>query len=150
VRVQDIESITENNGPLKRDSMTPSLNTQAAEPRRSATTLLPWLTTNHGAFMEPRGCNRWQLTANRIGAEAEKQAKTVAVGRDRLPLRAHGKGRVDSTSLLLKRGSPSSLRKSVESHKTRSPAGFDSDCNASGATVDDPSTRSLWPPCCLW
>ena len=36
--------------------------------------------------------------------KARKQAKTVAVGRDRLPKRAHGKGRVDATSLLLKRG----------------------------------------------
>src|SRR5436853_3985689 len=30
--------------------------------------LLPHLTTQDGAFMEPRGCNRWQLAANGIGA----------------------------------------------------------------------------------
>src|SRR2546429_2785314 len=41
----------------------------------------PW----DGAFMEPRGCNWWQSTANRTGAEAPKQAKTVAVLCDRLP-----------------------------------------------------------------
>jgi hypothetical protein len=40
-----------------------------------------------------------------------KQAKTVAVRCGQLRFQAHGKGRVDSTSLLLKRGSPSSLRK---------------------------------------
>jgi hypothetical protein len=46
-----------------------------------------------------------------------KQAKTVAVRCDRLPEGAHGKGRVDATSLLLKRGSPSSLRKEIESRE---------------------------------
>src|SRR6266498_1157598 len=29
--------------------------------------------------MEPRGCNRWQPAANRIGADAAKQAKTFAL-----------------------------------------------------------------------
>jgi hypothetical protein len=43
--------------------------------------------------------------------EPQEQAKTVAVLCDWLPKGAHGKGRVDTTSLLLKRGSPSSLRK---------------------------------------
>jgi hypothetical protein len=70
--------------------------------------------------MEPRGCNRWQPVANRIGAETSKTSQTVAVSGDRLPIAAHGKGRVDSTSLLLKRGSPSSLRKKkVGSSRTR-------------------------------
>jgi hypothetical protein len=61
--------------------------------------------------MEPRGCNRWQPVANHLDPEAPKQGKTVAAGCDRLPQAAHGKGRVDPTSLLLKRGSPSWLRK---------------------------------------
>ena len=30
--------------------------------------------------MEPRGCNRWQPAANRIGADVAKQAKTFALG----------------------------------------------------------------------
>jgi hypothetical protein len=41
--------------------------------------------------MEPRGCNRWQPVANGIGADAPEQAKTVAVGCDRLPHGSHGK-----------------------------------------------------------
>jgi hypothetical protein len=53
-----------------------------------------------------------------------KQAKTVAVGCDRLPIGAHGKGRVDATSLL-KRGSPSSLRKRDESRKRERHAGLE-------------------------
>jgi hypothetical protein len=39
----------------------------------------------------PVGCNQWQSLANRIGAEPAKQAKTVAVGCNQLPQRAHGK-----------------------------------------------------------
>src|ERR671937_841868 len=45
------------------------------------------------------------------GRRPQKQAETVAVGCHRLPFGAHGKGRVDATSLLLKRGSLSLLRK---------------------------------------
>jgi hypothetical protein len=41
----------------------------------------------------------------------QNQAKTVAVGCDRLARRAQGKGRVDTTSLLIRRGSPSWLRR---------------------------------------
>jgi hypothetical protein len=37
--------------------------------------LSPCLTTNDGAFMEPRGCNRWQSVANRIGSEAAKTSE---------------------------------------------------------------------------
>src|SRR5438876_4615086 len=47
--------------------------------------------TNDGAFLEPRGCNGWQSAANRMRAEAAKQAKTVAVGCDRLRAKFHGK-----------------------------------------------------------
>src|SRR5439155_17847672 len=35
----------------------------------------PGKTTKDGAFMEPRGCNRWQSVANRIGAEAAKTSE---------------------------------------------------------------------------
>jgi len=58
------------------------------------------LTTKDGAFMETRGCNRWQSVANATPRKRRKQAKTVAVGCDRLPFAAHGKG-VDSASSLL-------------------------------------------------
>ena len=67
--------------------------------------------------MEQSGRNRWQPVANGIAPKRLEQAKTVAMGCDRLPIGAHGKGRVDPTSLLLKRGSPSSLRKRDESRK---------------------------------
>src|SRR5438093_12616980 len=43
------------------------------------------MATSDGAFMEPRGCNRWQAVANAAGRTGRKQAKTVAVGCDRLP-----------------------------------------------------------------
>ena len=58
--------------------------------------------------------NRWQMGGRR---ERLRQAKTLAVGCDELPESFHGKGRVDSTSLLLKRGSRSSLRKEKRAHK---------------------------------
>jgi hypothetical protein len=45
-----------------------------------------------------RTCNRWQTTANRIGAEAARSIETVAVSCDRLPFRAHGKDGVDGSS----------------------------------------------------
>jgi hypothetical protein len=60
------------------------------------------------------GGNHWQ---NAQGRKPQKQAKTVATGCHRLPEKFHGKGRVDPTSLLLKRGSPSSLRKRDESRE---------------------------------
>src|SRR6266545_3295571 len=44
--------------------------------------LSPCLTTKDGAFMEPRGCNQWQSTANRLSAEA---VKTSQIRCDRLP-----------------------------------------------------------------
>jgi len=48
--------------------------------------------------MEPRGCNRWQAVAIRIGAERARTAITVAMGCNRLPLGAHGKEGVDGSS----------------------------------------------------
>ena len=41
--------------------------------------------------MEPRGCNQWQSVAIGVAPKRQKQAETVAVGRDRLPIGAHGK-----------------------------------------------------------
>jgi hypothetical protein len=64
------------------------------------------------------GGNQWQIDRRE---SRKKQAKIVAVGCDQLPKRAHGKGRVDATSLLLKRGSPSSLRKEIESREPEGP-----------------------------
>src|SRR5438874_13530668 len=68
-----------------------------------------------GPRMEPlwspvvaNGGNRRQIEESR---KPQKQAKTVATGCHPLPENFRGKGRVDATSLLLKRGSPSSLRK---------------------------------------
>jgi hypothetical protein len=99
--------------------------------------------------MEPRGCNPWQPVANDRGANGYKQAKTVAVGCDWLPKGAHGKRRVDATSLLLKRGSPSSLRKESRVPQTRRLAGLANDSNTSGAAVDDVSALFFVPGVCL-
>src|SRR5919201_621285 len=52
-----------------------------------------------------------------------KQRETVAVGCNQLRPGLNGKGRVDPTSLLLKRGRLPRSAKSVESHKTRRAAG---------------------------
>jgi hypothetical protein len=48
--------------------------------------------------MEPSGRNRWQPVANAAAAKTPNQAKTVAVGCDRLPMAAHGKEGVDGSS----------------------------------------------------
>jgi hypothetical protein len=48
--------------------------------------------------MEPRGCSRWQPVADRIGTEAAKTAKTVAVGCDQLPESFQGKKGVGDSS----------------------------------------------------
>src|SRR5439155_4584983 len=51
----------------------------------------PKPTTEDGAFMEPRGCNRWQSAANRLGP---KPAEVSQIGCHRLPPVArdvHGK-----------------------------------------------------------
>jgi hypothetical protein len=60
------------------------------------------------------GGNRSQIGKHE---KPQKQARTVAVGCEGLLPRLHGKGRVDATSPLLKRGSPSSLRKEIESRE---------------------------------
>jgi hypothetical protein len=55
-------------------------------------------TTENGAFMEPvvaTGGNRSQIQQP---PKVPKQAKTVAVGCDRLPIAAHGKEGVDGSS----------------------------------------------------
>jgi hypothetical protein len=41
--------------------------------------------------MEPRGCNRWQSTANRLSTETAKTSQSVATGCHRLPETFHGK-----------------------------------------------------------
>jgi hypothetical protein len=48
--------------------------------------------------MEPSGRNQWQSVANGNAQKRLKQAKTVAVGCDRLPIGAHGKEGVDGSS----------------------------------------------------
>ena len=60
--------------------------------------------------MVATGGKRWQIELARTAPE---QAKTVAVGCEQLRETFDGKGRVDSTSLLLKRGSLSLLRKEL-------------------------------------
>jgi hypothetical protein len=50
------------------------------------------LITNDGALVEPRGCNRWQSVANRIGAEAAKTSENRCRGCHGLPEAFHGKG----------------------------------------------------------
>jgi hypothetical protein len=56
------------------------------------------LSITDGAFMEPSGRNQWQPVAKRTAAKRHKQAKTVAVGCDRLPIGSHGKEGVDGSS----------------------------------------------------
>ena len=90
--------------------------------------------------MEPRGCNQWQMARPRRPLE---QAKTVAVGCDRLPESFHGKGRVDPTSLLLKRGSPPGLRKGIGSAESSSVRHRDREINASGVVVHGTRVGSL-------
>src|SRR6266540_1339874 len=58
----------------------------------------PKPTTEDGAFMEPRGCNRWQSAANRPPSKPQKQARYVATGCHRLPREVHGKEGVDGSS----------------------------------------------------
>src|SRR5436190_5555717 len=48
--------------------------------------------------MEPRGCKRWQPSANRLAIESAKQAKSVAIGCHQLPREVHGKEGVDGSS----------------------------------------------------
>ena len=48
--------------------------------------------------MEPSGRNPWQPVANGGTRKRLKQAKTVAVGCDQLPIGAHGKEGVDGSS----------------------------------------------------
>jgi hypothetical protein len=48
--------------------------------------------------MEQSGRNPWQPVANAVKRYRRNQAKTVAVGCDRLPIGAHGKEGVDGSS----------------------------------------------------
>ena len=48
--------------------------------------------------MEPRGRNRRQSLANRIGAQAAETRETIAGGCAQLPIGAHGKEGVDGSS----------------------------------------------------
>jgi hypothetical protein len=48
--------------------------------------------------MEPRGCNRRQLAANRPTRKARRQGETVATSCHRLPETFHGKEGVDGSS----------------------------------------------------
>ena len=61
------------------------------------------------------GGNRSQIGRPSKGL---KQAQTVAVGCDRSPCRAHGKGRVDATSLLLRGGHLPGSTKTRESQES--------------------------------
>jgi hypothetical protein len=54
--------------------------------------------TIDGAFMEPRGCNRWQPVAKAQRLERPKKPKLPAVGCDGLPFGPHGKEGVDGSS----------------------------------------------------
>lgn len=69
--------------------------------------------------------NQWRIRSAR---KPQKQAKSVAVGCHQLPLAAHGKGRVDATSLLQRGGHfPGSARES--SPAQRRARGLDGDSN---------------------
>ncbi len=72
------------------------------EPRRSERVCVlpcPKDAERDGAFMEPSGRNRWQSVANAPNRERPKQAKTVAVGCDRLPGPQNDKEEVDRSAL---------------------------------------------------
>src|ERR687888_2764872 len=83
------------------------------------------------------GGKRWQIELARTAPE---QAKTVAVGCEQLRETSDGKGRVDPTSLLLKRGSPFSLRKNVEARESGEPAGI-TDSNKPAVAMWSRSSR---------
>jgi hypothetical protein len=51
-----------------------------ARQRKSRRRMLSNWTTQDGAFMEPRGCNRWQSLANRIGAPAARTSQNRCHG----------------------------------------------------------------------
>jgi hypothetical protein len=60
--------------------------TRSVSRAKDQDSLLPRLTTQDGAFMEPRGCNRWATARqSEKGRKRPNQAKTVALGCDRLP-----------------------------------------------------------------
>ena len=60
--------------------------------------VLPSRTTADGALMEQSGRNWWQPVAMEKPKKGLKEAKTVAMGCDRLPFGAHGKEGVDGSS----------------------------------------------------
>jgi hypothetical protein len=85
--------------------------------------------------MEPRGCKRCNRRQIGRPSKPQKQAKSVAIGCcHRLPQEVHGKGRVDATSLLLKRGRlPGFAKKSWS--RDRWCAGFDTDVSRQRARL---------------
>src|SRR5207253_11230724 len=54
----------------------------------------PW----DGAFMEPRGCNWWQSTANRTGAKGPKTSQNRCRPLRPVAARSNGNERVDGSS----------------------------------------------------
>src|ERR671937_2415374 len=58
----------------------------------------PVQATEDGAFMEPRGCNRWQSVANRIGAEAAETSQNRCRRLRPVAVRSAGKEGVDGSS----------------------------------------------------
>jgi hypothetical protein len=45
------------------------------DPARSGTSEVTFMRAEYGAFMEPRGCNRWQSLANRLPLETAKTSE---------------------------------------------------------------------------
>jgi hypothetical protein len=90
----------------------PTHDRPRANESRGATRRVPSVSQSEdGAFWSPAVAtagNQWQIDQEQ---KRLKQAKSVATRCHRLPEKFHSKGRVDSTSLLLKRGSPSWFRK---------------------------------------
>jgi hypothetical protein len=71
--------------------------------------------------MEPRGCNQWQSTANRLSAEAaKKEAKSVAIGCHRLLETFHGKE--GSTFRVLRQRTRQEARREFTDETTAHPA----------------------------
>jgi hypothetical protein len=71
----------------------------------------------------------------------QKYAKTVAVRCDWLPFAAHGKGRVDATSLFAKEGVSFLAPQEVESHRAEGPAGTRARLASGSREVGVPSRR---------
>jgi hypothetical protein len=95
--------------------------------------------------VEPRGCNRWQLAANRSDAETAKQAKSIASGCHQLPEKFHGKQGV-CRGLPPAAGGPLPEKEGVDAHVARLCAPISPGNPGTGTG----RCRSRYMPCGSW